>query len=70
LVDCATEKNMAELIKIGNGLLKEKVARVNKYTGMYEPVAGASTNEQALKELAGKLSEERRIRQAATAPGK
>jgi hypothetical protein len=31
---------------------------------VYEPVEGASTNEQALKELAGKLSEERRIRQA------
>ncbi|RLM69300.1 hypothetical protein C2845_PM17G11380 [Panicum miliaceum] len=62
-VDCTTEKNMADLIKIGNGLLKEKVARVNKFTGVYEPVPGASTNEQALKELAGKLSEERRIRQ-------
>ncbi|PVH34372.1 hypothetical protein PAHAL_8G207700 [Panicum hallii] len=64
LVDCTTEKNMAELIKIGNDLLKEKVVKVNKDTGVYEPVEGASTNEQALKELAGKLSEERRIRQA------
>ena len=62
MVDCATEKNMAELIKIGNGLLKEKVARVNKYTGMYEPVAGEGTNEDALARFAKMLSEERKLR--------
>ncbi|XP_034569380.1 patatin-like protein 1 [Setaria viridis] len=65
LVDCTTEKNMKELIKIGNDLLKQKVARVNIDTGVYETVAGGLTNEAALKEFAGKLSAERKLRQPA-----
>ncbi|XP_022685334.1 patatin-like protein 1 [Setaria italica] len=65
LVDCTTEKNMKELIKIGNDLLKQKVARVNIDTGVYETVAGGLTNEAALKEFSGKLSAERKLRQPA-----
>nr|CAB3491766.1 unnamed protein product [Digitaria exilis] len=61
-VDCATEKNMKDLIKIGNDMLKEKVSRMNIHTGEYEPKDGGSTNEVALKNLAEKLSMERKLR--------
>ncbi|CAL4984097.1 unnamed protein product [Urochloa decumbens] len=65
LVDCTTKKNMEELIKIGNDMLKEKVARVNIDTGVYEAIDGGRTNETALEEFARKLSEERKLRQPA-----
>nr|CAB3490028.1 unnamed protein product [Digitaria exilis] len=61
-VDCSTDKNMKDLIKIGNDLLKAKVARVNINTGEYEPKEGGGTNEAALKELAEKISMERKLR--------
>ncbi|CAO2147004.1 unnamed protein product [Urochloa humidicola] len=63
--DCTTEKNMQELIKIGNDLLKDKVTRVNIDTGVYEAVDGGTTNEEALKEFARKLHEEHKLRQPA-----
>ena len=65
LVDCTTEKNMKELIKIGNELLKKPVARVNMDTGEYESLEGGPTNEEALEKLAEKLSMERMLRQTA-----
>ncbi|KAF8650775.1 hypothetical protein HU200_063679 [Digitaria exilis] len=61
-VDCATDKNMKDLIQIGKDLLKEKVSRVNIFTGEYEPKEGGGTNESALKELAEKLTMERKLR--------
>ncbi|KAF8694464.1 hypothetical protein HU200_038208 [Digitaria exilis] len=64
-VDCATEKNMKDLIKIGNDLLMAKLARVNINTGEYEPKEGGGTNEAALKELAEKLYMERKLRKEA-----
>lgn len=63
-VDIATKENMEALIAIGKDLLKKPVARVNIDTGMYEPVDGEGTNEEALARFAKKLSEERRMRHA------
>ncbi|XP_062198214.1 patatin-like protein 1 [Phragmites australis] len=61
-VDISTKENMEALIGIGQGLLKKPVARVNIDTGMYEPVDGEGTNEQALARFAKILSEERKLR--------
>uniref|UniRef100_A0A0E0MH63 Patatin n=1 Tax=Oryza punctata TaxID=4537 RepID=A0A0E0MH63_ORYPU len=61
-VDIATKENMEALIGIGKDLLKKPVARVNIDTGVYEPVDGEGTNEEALARFAKKLSEERRLR--------
>lgn len=46
-VDVATKKNLDELVKVGEGLLKKPVSRVNLQTGMYE-TANHETNEEAL----------------------
>ncbi|KAL6654177.1 hypothetical protein ACP70R_007642 [Stipagrostis hirtigluma subsp. patula] len=62
-VDIATKKNMEALIGIGKELLKKPVSRVNIDTGMYEPVDGEGTNEDALARFAKMLSDERRLRQ-------
>lgn len=40
---------MENLVKIGEGLLKKPVSRVNLETGIYEPVENEGTNEEALK---------------------
>jgi len=61
-VDIATKKNMEALIGIGRELLKKPVARVNIDTGVYEPVSGEGTNEQALERFARKLSDELKLR--------
>ncbi|KAL6654179.1 hypothetical protein ACP70R_007644 [Stipagrostis hirtigluma subsp. patula] len=61
-VDIATKENMEELIKIGKELLKKPVARVNIDTGVYEPVTGEGTNEDALARFAKMLSDELRLR--------
>ncbi|XP_040969811.1 patatin-like protein 2 [Gossypium hirsutum] len=47
-VDIATKKNLDELVKVGEGLLKKRVSRVNLETGMFQPFA-QETNEEALK---------------------
>ncbi|RLM74089.1 Patatin group A-3 [Panicum miliaceum] len=62
-VDIATKENMEALIKIGQGLLKKPVARVNIDTGVYKPVAGEGSNEEALARFAKMLSDERKLRQ-------
>ena len=40
---------MENLVKIGEGLLKKPVSRVNLETGIYESVENEGTNEEALK---------------------
>lgn len=46
-VDVATKKNLDDLVKVGEGLLKKPVSRVNLETGVFEPF-GKETNEEAL----------------------
>ena len=59
-MDYTTKSNMESLMMIGKKVLK--VERGNIATGVYEPVAGGATNEEALLELAGKLCEDHRLR--------
>lgn len=47
-VDIATEKNLNDLMKIGEQLLKKPVSRVNLDTGVFEAVENEGTNEEAL----------------------
>jgi hypothetical protein len=47
-VDVATTKNLDDLVKAGEALLKKPVSRVNLETGIFE-VANHETNEEALK---------------------
>ncbi|GKV30413.1 hypothetical protein SLEP1_g39224 [Rubroshorea leprosula] len=60
-VDVATKKNLDDLVKVGEELLKKPVSRVNLETGLYEPFDKGS-NEEALKRFAKVLSEEKRLR--------
>ena len=46
-VDVATTKNLDDLVKAGETLLKKPVSRVNLDTGIFE-VANHETNEEAL----------------------
>ncbi|XP_040995740.1 patatin-like protein 2 [Juglans microcarpa x Juglans regia] len=64
-VDVATTKNLNDLVKVGEELLKKPVARVNLETGICEPV-NIGTNEQALISFAKLLSQERRLRHSRT----
>ncbi|KAF5468301.1 hypothetical protein F2P56_012464 [Juglans regia] len=64
-VDVATTKNLNDLVKVGEELLKKPVARVNLETGICEPV-DIGTNEQALIRFAKLLSQERRLRHSRT----
>ncbi|XP_038884495.1 patatin-like protein 2 [Benincasa hispida] len=64
-VDVATEKNLNELLKVGERLLKKPVSRVNLQTGIFEDcTSNSETNDQALIRFAKLLSEERRLRHA------
>jgi len=47
-VDVATQDNLQDLVKIGEGLLKKPVSRVDSDTGNYQPIPDAGTNEEAL----------------------
>ncbi|KAG5542179.1 hypothetical protein RHGRI_021893 [Rhododendron griersonianum] len=60
-VDVATKKNLEDLVKVGEGLLKKPVSRVNLDTGLNEP-CDDETNEEALKRFAKILVEEKRNR--------
>ncbi|KAL3505172.1 hypothetical protein ACH5RR_035013 [Cinchona calisaya] len=60
-VDVATEKNLQNLVKVGENLLKKPVSRVNLQTGAFESL-NRGTNEAALKRLAERLSKEKRLR--------
>ena len=46
-VDVATKENLDDLVKVGEGLLKKPVSRVNLETGLLER-SGQETNEEAL----------------------
>ncbi|XP_020685226.1 patatin-like protein 2 [Dendrobium catenatum] len=61
-VDISTTENLEELVKIGENLIKKNVSRVNIETGIYEPVKGGGTNEEALIHFAHLLSMERKRR--------
>ena len=63
-MDNASEMNMEDLIKIGQGLLIMPLARVSTRTGMYEPVGGepTTTKQDQLKRFAVILSKERKER--------
>ncbi|KAF8023117.1 hypothetical protein BT93_F0574 [Corymbia citriodora subsp. variegata] len=63
-VDVATERNLNDLIKTGEALLKKSVSRVNLETGVCEPTSGQETNEEALTRFAKLLSQERQLRLA------
>ncbi|KAJ9166202.1 hypothetical protein P3X46_020984 [Hevea brasiliensis] len=67
-VDIATEENLKNLVKVGEELLKKRVARVNLDTGAFEP-AYKATNEEALKKLANILSREKRLREIRSPQG-
>ncbi|XP_023893071.2 patatin-like protein 2 [Quercus suber] len=67
-VDKATKKNLDDLVKVGEGLLKKQVSRVNLDTGLFEPTSEES-NEEALKRFAKLLSEEKRLRETRTPHG-
>ncbi|CAL4983990.1 unnamed protein product [Urochloa decumbens] len=70
-MDNATKENMNELIKIGQDLLMDPVARVSKITGMHERTKETNetnderklvTNQKELKRFAEMLSKERKLR--------
>ncbi|PKU69488.1 Patatin-2-Kuras 1 [Dendrobium catenatum] len=61
-VDISTTENLEELVKIGENLIEKNVSRVNIETGIYEPVKGGGTNEEALIHFAHLLSKERKRR--------
>ncbi|EEF38752.1 patatin-like protein 1 [Ricinus communis] len=61
-VDKATQKNLEELVKIGERILQKPVSRINLDIGILEPVENGGTNEEALIRFAKLLSEERRLR--------
>ncbi|CAL9129901.1 unnamed protein product [Musa textilis] len=66
-VDISTKENLADLVNVGEQLLKKPVSRVNLETGIYEPVGnGEGTNEDALRRFARILSDERRLRELRT----
>ncbi|KAG7964927.1 hypothetical protein I3843_09G197400 [Carya illinoinensis] len=67
-VDIATKKNLDDLVKVGEELLKEPVSRVNLETGLFEP-SSHETNEEALRRFAKILSQERQIRHAKSPHG-
>ncbi|XP_022951738.1 patatin-like protein 2 [Cucurbita moschata] len=70
-VDVATDKNLNELVRIGEGLLKKPVSWVNLETGIFEHCGSNSeTNEEALKRFAKRLSDERRLRHARSPHGR
>ncbi|TKY57791.1 Patatin protein 2 [Spatholobus suberectus] len=63
-VDLATEKNLNDLVKVGESLLKKPVSKINLKTGIYEPAKYYETNEEALKRFAGRLSRQKRFRKS------
>ncbi|KAE8126198.1 hypothetical protein FH972_020939 [Carpinus fangiana] len=68
-VDIATEKNLDHLVKVGEGLLKQPVSRVNLDTGLCEP-SSKETNAEALIRFAKILSLERLLRLARSPHGR
>ncbi|KAL5558910.1 hypothetical protein UlMin_035121 [Ulmus minor] len=56
------QKNLDNLVKIGEELLKKPLARVDLDTGRIQQAANNETNEQALIRFAHLLSDEKRLR--------
>lgn len=46
--DNSERENLENLVKIGNELLKKPVSEVNLETGLWEPMEGVGTYEEAL----------------------
>ncbi|KAK4797919.1 hypothetical protein SAY86_030245 [Trapa natans] len=61
-VDIATKKNLQDLVKVGEELLKKPVSRVNLDKGLVEPTSDNETNEDALRRFAKMLSDEKHLR--------
>ncbi|KAL3732807.1 hypothetical protein ACJRO7_022346 [Eucalyptus globulus] len=68
-VDVATKKNLNDLVKTGEALLKKPVSRVNLESGVCDPTSNQETNEEALKRFAKLLSQERQLRLARSPHG-
>ncbi|XP_059635325.1 patatin-like protein 2 [Cornus florida] len=68
-VDIATKNNLEDLVKVGEGLLKKPVSRVNLETGIVEPT-NEETNEEAIRRFAKLLSEEKHLRNARSPLGR
>ncbi|KAH7523598.1 hypothetical protein FEM48_Zijuj06G0028900 [Ziziphus jujuba var. spinosa] len=62
-------ENLEQLVKVGEGLLKKPVSRVNLETGRFE-AANHETNEEALRRFAKILSDEKRLRDMKSPHGK
>lgn len=61
-VDVTTEKNLNDLVTIGQNLLQAPFSRVNFQTGISEPVPGEGTNQDVLIKFAKMLSDEQKFR--------
>ncbi|EYU22862.1 hypothetical protein MIMGU_mgv1a019654mg, partial [Erythranthe guttata] len=57
-----TKKNLKNLVKVGEELLKKPISRFDFRTGEYGPSSDQGTNEEALIRLAAILSKEKRLR--------
>ncbi|XP_048131278.1 patatin-like protein 2 isoform X2 [Rhodamnia argentea] len=68
-VDVATKRNLNDLVKTGEALLKKPVSRVNLETGVCEPTSNQETNEEVLIRFAKLLSQERLLRHARSPHG-
>ncbi|GLU04305.1 hypothetical protein SLE2022_214600 [Rubroshorea leprosula] len=68
-VDVATEKNLEDLVKVGEELLKKPVSRVNLDYGHVEAIGSKETNAEALIRMAAILSEEKRLRDMRSSHG-
>ncbi|KAL7131970.1 hypothetical protein ABFS83_12G040700 [Erythranthe nasuta] len=60
-MDVATKKNLKNLVKVGENLLKKRVSRLDSKSRNFVPIS-EETNEEALFKLAAELSSEKRIR--------
>ncbi|GKV51870.1 hypothetical protein SLEP1_g58493, partial [Rubroshorea leprosula] len=68
-VDVATEKNLEDLVKVGEELLKKPVSRVNLDYGHVEGIGSKETNAEALIRMAAILSKEKRLRDMRSSHG-
>ncbi|KAL8031746.1 hypothetical protein ABFS82_13G046800 [Erythranthe guttata] len=64
-LDVATKKNLEDVVKIGESLLKKPVSSID-LGRTYLPSSGAGANKEALIRLAAVLSKEKRHRNSAT----
>ncbi|KAL6186375.1 hypothetical protein ACLB2K_042495 [Fragaria x ananassa] len=61
-MDNATKENLRDLKKAGEALLKKRATKLNLDTGIHEPDEHNITNEEALRRVAERLSQERKER--------